>query len=116
MRNVLFIFGLVFLSGCLSPTGSHVVTGSARPSITPEAVKIIPRAPEKVDPLGIVNATVYGESQKTQDHAISLLKQEAAKMGANTIVIFPPTHGDAGAGTLAGFPVYYHGDAYYLAN
>ena len=80
---------LLLLTGC--STSSHVMLGSARPPISPDAVKIYNVPPEKFEQIASINATSQGTmafgSQANMDAAIGRLKNEAAKLGANGVLL-----------------------------
>src|SRR6266568_2275819 len=72
--------------GCT--TGSHIVTGTARPAVLPDAVKIYTKPPEKFESVGIVSAFVEARTgQAATDKALKELKKQAAKIGANGIIL-----------------------------
>ena len=80
----------LLLVGC--STSSHVLTGTARPPISPDSVKIYHEPPQvKYESIATVSASSQGSfalgSQQNTDAAIARLKQEAAKLGANGIVL-----------------------------
>jgi hypothetical protein len=80
---------LMLLGGC--STSSHVMLGPARPPISPDAVKIYSVPPEKYEQIASLNATSQGTmaftSQANMDAAIGRLKNEAAKLGANGVLL-----------------------------
>lgn len=100
---VFAIFIALICAGC--STGSHVITGKARPSISPEAVQVYPSIPAGAEIIGVVSAevdrfliTVQGGS----DRGLVKLKAEAGKIGANGIVVqntytVPPSYGSSGS-------------------
>ena len=78
------------VAGCSS--SSHVLTGTARPAISPDSVKIYHEPPPtKYEQIATVSASSQGSlavgSQQNTDAAIARLKEEAAKLGANGIVL-----------------------------
>lgn len=80
----------VLLYGC--STSSHVLTGTARPAIAPENVRIFNQAPPgQYEQIATVTASSQGSlaigSQQNMDKAIERLKAEAAKLGANAVVL-----------------------------
>lgn len=80
--------GLVFLFGCA--TGSHVLTGKPHPSTIPDLVQVYSNMPEKCEQIGDLSAydtAPFGTFQKATDRCMKHLKSDAAKMGANGIVI-----------------------------
>lgn len=87
------MFGLICLSllvgGCAS--SSHVIVGQVRPAVSPDQVKLYLRSPAKYQEIAIVessskNSFATGDQSKT-NKAIERLKEEAAKLGANGILL-----------------------------
>ena len=91
MRKIILSISVVLLVvlffSCAS--GSSVVTGNQRPAISPDEVVIYAEEPEKYEVIGIVTASsdATGISQKDLDYAIAELKKQAAKIGANGVVL-----------------------------
>lgn len=80
----------VLLAGC--STSSHVLTGTTRPAITPDSVKIYNEPPQvKYEQIATVTASSQGSfavgSQQNTDAAIARLKAEAARLGANGVLL-----------------------------
>ena len=79
----------VLLLGCA--TSSHVMIGTARPPISPASVRIYLQPPEKYEQIATLDATSQGSfaitSQQNMDKAIARLKEEAAKLGANGVLL-----------------------------
>jgi len=77
------------LSGC--STSSHVLVGTPRPAISPDDVRVYTQPPPQYEPIGHVDATSQGSlaltGQQNMDKAIARLKQEAANLGANGILL-----------------------------
>ena len=104
----------LLLGGCAS---SHVMVGAARPPISPDQVKLYLHPPEKYEEIAIIDASsrrsiVFTDQQK-MNKVIARLKEEAAKVGANGILI--QGTGDeqagevrtgAGTGTASGHSAY----------
>jgi hypothetical protein len=74
------------LSGCA--TGSHIITGTARPAISTSTVKLYGAPPERYEIVGTVNA-YYGNGvgQGATDACVSELRKQAARIGANGILL-----------------------------
>lgn len=72
-------------------TDSVVVTGSPRPAIAPAEVKIYWRPPPAFQEIAILNASKNSAfttgGQKTVDKVIEGLKAQAAKLGANGVIL-----------------------------
>ena len=77
----------MFFIGCAS--GAAIVTGNTRPPIDPSLVKIYPEVPQDCEVIGIVTASSDSglTAQGDINYALAELKKQAAKMGANGIVI-----------------------------
>jgi len=82
-----FLFALIFLAGCA--TGSSIVVGEVREAIDPSLVKLYLEIPETYEVIGIVNASSDAgwTEQGSVDYAIEELKNQAAKLGANGVLI-----------------------------
>jgi len=83
--TVLFFFTVLF--SCV--TGSSIITGTKRPAINSNEVKIYLDPPTKYESIGIieVSSEVVFSRQAAQDKAMNLLKSKAAKIGANGILL-----------------------------
>jgi hypothetical protein len=77
------------LSAC-APS-SHVLVGPARPAITPDQVKIYSHPPPNYQEIAVLDASsksAFGTGgQKSVDKVIERLKIEAAKLGANGVIL-----------------------------
>jgi len=92
MRNRIFwLLGFTasaMLAGCAS---SHVLIGQARPAISPEQVKLYVRAPAKYEEIAILEASSKASwaisDQGKMNKVIERLKEEAAELGANGVML-----------------------------
>jgi hypothetical protein len=79
----------VLLPGC--STSSHVMIGTARPPISPESVRIYLQPPPRYEQVAALDATSQASfaitSQQNMDRAMARLKEEAAKLGANGVLL-----------------------------
>jgi uncharacterized protein YbjQ (UPF0145 family) len=79
----------LLLASC--STSSHVMLGTARPAISPDSVRIYNEPPAQYEQIAQLNATSQGTfaitSQQNIDAALARLKTEAAKLGANGILL-----------------------------
>jgi hypothetical protein len=78
-------------SGCNVTSGSRIVVGNRRPPIAPERVKIYIRPPAKFEEVAIVSASsknAFASDQSLTDSALLRMKKDAAKLGANGILLF----------------------------
>ena len=89
MTRLLLIFIFVFtLVGCA--TGSALVTGQTRPAIEDHlSVKVLTQMPVGAEEIAIVKASSDAgwTEQGSLDYAVEELKKQAAKLGANAVVI-----------------------------
>jgi hypothetical protein len=77
------------VAGCA--TDSVVVTGRVRPAVSPAEVKVYWRPPVTFEEIAILNASKNSAlttgGQKTVDKVIAGLKEQAAKVGANGVIL-----------------------------
>jgi len=87
LRIITTIFIITVLLSCA--TGSVIITGKTRPAIDPAEVKIYLEPPSQYETIGIVEASsdVEISTQAAQDRVIDELKKQAAKIGANGILL-----------------------------
>jgi hypothetical protein len=78
---------LLILGGCAS--GSSIVTGTVRAPITPEQVTIYVEPPAEFEVVGLVNASSDAgwTEQGSVDYAVQELKAQAARLGANGVLL-----------------------------
>lgn len=91
------------LVGCAS--GSALVTGKARPPIEDfTTVTILTEMPDGVEQIAIVKASSDSgwSQQQSLDYAVEELKKQAAKVGANAVVLT----GRDTSSEVVGVPVY----------
>jgi hypothetical protein len=81
---------LVVLAACAAPQ-SYVLVGTPRPAVLPADVKIYSHPPPTFEEIAILNASsnsVFSPGgQSTVDKVIERLKEQAAKLGANGIIL-----------------------------
>jgi len=87
--SAMALAAVVVLAGCAA--SSHVLVGTARTPISPEQVKIYLQPPPRYEEIATIDASSRGTpvftDQRKMDRAIGRLKQEAAKLGANGILL-----------------------------
>jgi hypothetical protein len=88
--RILALSGLIVLMSACA-TDSVVLTGTPRPPISPADVKIYSRPPAVFEEVAILNASKNSAfttgGQKTVDKVIADLKEQAAKVGANGVIL-----------------------------
>jgi hypothetical protein len=101
------------LVGCA--TSSHVMLGTARPPISPDAVTVYMQPPPHFESIASINASSQGSmamtSQQNMDKAISRMKNEAAKLGANGILLQGVQDQQSGSVGLGGGSSSYGGNS-----
>jgi uncharacterized protein YbjQ (UPF0145 family) len=87
--RLLVVAGLIALAACA--TDSVVVTGSPRAAISPTDVRIYSHPPAVFEEIAILNTSKNSAfttgGQKTVDKVIEGLKEQAAKVGANGVIL-----------------------------
>ena len=93
--NKIFVFlMMIFFVGCVPV--SHIVVGDAREPIDPSSVKIYLDSPKEYEKIALIDAgsnfafkdpVILFDWQSKMDKATERLKIEAAKLGANGILI-----------------------------
>lgn len=69
-------------------TSSHIITGTARPRTDPALVKLYTSAPRNSEEIAILTVESSGwTTQGEKDGAVIRLKQEAAGLGANGVLM-----------------------------
>lgn len=102
MKSVLLfaLLALVALAGCAS--SSSRLLGQARPALNPAEVRIYQTPPRKYEEIALLDATsgarFFHGSAEGEAEAIARLRTEAARVGANGILL--TSLGDRPSGTL----------------
>jgi hypothetical protein len=101
LKNLFALLTIISVTGCASQ--SHVIVGTVRTPIAVEQVKIYLSPPKKFEQVAILDASSRGSfaftDQQKMDTAILGLKSQAAKIGANGILL--QSAGDQSAGAVA---------------
>jgi hypothetical protein len=93
MKTPLWVVGAVLsvsiLAGCA--TGAALVTGIKRPPIDPSQVRIYSSPPPKFEEVAVISANSYWSwawhEQAKLDTATRELRNKAAKLGANGVIV-----------------------------
>lgn len=103
MKKSIVLATIFFLVGCAA--SSSILIGKSRPPISPEVVKLYIKPPSKYEEIAILDSSSKSSwavtDQGKMDVAIQRLKEEAAKVGANGILI-NATGDVAGGGVFSG--------------
>lgn len=104
MKNklILALACVLALAGC--STTSTVITGEPRDPIEPSEVQVYRKLPPVYEEIGMVQANSKGSMEFTEqgktDVAMARLKEEAAKLGANGVLMKSLTDGYGGSFSL----------------
>jgi hypothetical protein len=89
--RLLALCGVIALCVAACATDSVVVTGRVRPAISPTEVKLYSQPPAMFEEIAVLNASKSSAfttgGQKTVDKVIAGLKEQAAKVGANGLIL-----------------------------
>jgi uncharacterized protein YbjQ (UPF0145 family) len=90
MSRLLALAAILGLAACAAPQ-SYVLVGTPRTAISPADVKIYSHPPPTFEEIAMLNASsnsVFSPGgQSTVDKVIERLKEQAAKLGANGIIL-----------------------------
>lgn len=87
VHRIIFYVLVLLISACAS--GSSIVTGEKRAPIDFNLVKLYLEIPENYEVIGLVKASSDAgwTEQDSVDYAIEELKKQAAKLGANGVLL-----------------------------
>lgn len=101
MRKCCTLLALIVLTttaGCTIMDGNAIVTGATRAPISADQVRLYRAAPAKFEEIAVVNASAghdFRKDSSLMNAAIDRLKQEAAKVGANGVLLLNVNERDA---------------------
>jgi len=87
---LIFSFSVLMISGCTIMDGNAIVIGEARSPISPSQVRLYRTAPASFEEIAIVSSSAGHDFQKSSslmNAAIERIKKEAAKVGANGVIL-----------------------------
>ena len=89
LRKAIFLLAVAVLAIAACASGSAIVTGEKRPPVPREQVKLYLDPPAEFEVIGIVSASSDAgwTEQGSVNHAIAELKKQAAKLGANGVLL-----------------------------
>ena len=88
-RPLLLLLAPAVLAIAACASGSAIVTGKTTAPVAPEQVKIYLEPPATFEVIGLVNASSGAgwTEQGSLDYAIEELKKQAARLGANGVLL-----------------------------
>ncbi|MEX2148808.1 MAG: hypothetical protein WD793_01215 [Steroidobacteraceae bacterium] len=102
-RTVATLLALL-LAGCAA--SSHILTGTKRPALDPSQVKLYSQPPSKFEEVAIIEASSRSSwaitDQGKVDVVIERLKEQAAQLGANGVLL-QMTGSESVGGVVTGF-------------
>lgn len=105
-KNTIFILAFSLISFIISScaSGTALVTGVQRPATSPESVILYTEPPVNYEVIGIVTASSDSgwTDQGSLEYALKEIKKQAAKIGANGILLENVSQSTSGG-------VYYYG-------
>ena len=107
LRVIIMVLLFSVLFGCAS--SSVVITGQVRPAINSSEVTVYLDPPAQYETIGLIEASsdVEFSSQAAMDRVINELKIQAAKIGANGILLLNMGTGDSGTSGFYSGGIYY---------
>ena len=111
MQRITLLITSLMLISCAS--GTAIVTGTTRTAINPDKVKLYVQPPAEYEVVAIVKASSDAgwTAQGSQDYAVQELKNQAAQLGANGVLLgatgtkTSTVVGGYGTGTMYAIPV-----------
>ena len=104
INSLLFALVIISATGCTIMDGNAIVIGNTRAEILPEEVRLYRSAPDSFEEIAIVSASAGHDFQKRSslmNSAIDRLKKEAAKIGANGVILTEINERDASSVTTS---------------
>jgi hypothetical protein len=102
----------LLVTGCTLTRGSYVLIGTAHPPTTASQVTLYTTLPPMYEKIAFVSADSrndFASEQNLSDHAIERLKEEAAKVGANGLLLNGIGNYQVGSSGVAIIPNYGNG-------
>ncbi len=89
-RLMPLLLAMFVINGCAITNETSVIVGKTRTPTTPDQVKLYTKAPAKYEEIAIISADAAHDfmgKQELMNIAISKIKAEAAKVGANGVLL-----------------------------
>jgi len=101
MKRVASLLTLLVLELCACAPATQVLVGAQRPPISPADVRIYSEAPPRFQEIALLTASSHSflgtGGQKSIDTVIGQLKQRAAALGANGVILEGFTDRESGS-------------------
>lgn len=100
-KTLWLLFLTSIITACAS--GSYILTGQQRDPVQPTDVKLYTSPPSNYEVIAIVNASSDAgwTEQGSQDYAVEELKNQAAKLGANGVLLM--TTGETSSAAIGSY-------------
>jgi len=96
--TIVVAMSIAVTSGCTIMDGNAIVTGNTRSAIPANEVRLYRTAPSKFEEIAIVFSSAghdFKKASSLMNEAIQRLKEEAAKVGANGVILTKINERDA---------------------
>lgn len=102
VKTIFLIFIILILASCA--TGSVIITGTVRPAIDSSEVRILLNPPLRYETIGIVEASsaIEFSRQAAQDRVMDELRRQAARIGANGVLLISTGENVSGGAFVGG--------------
>jgi len=90
MRRFVWVCVALFISACAITHETSVIVGKPRSPIAPDQVKLYTKPPAKYEEIAIISADAAHDfmgKQELMNISITKIKEEAAKVGANGVLL-----------------------------
>jgi len=84
------VLATTIITGCAVTNETSLLVGQARPATTPDKVKLYTKPPAKYEEIALVSADAahdFMTKQALMEKSVALIKEQAAKVGANGVLI-----------------------------
>ena len=98
---IVVLLPIMFFHGCIITSGTHVVVGDTHPATDVSQIKLYTKPPAKYEEIALISSESAHDFVKKQtliDAAMKELKEQAAEVGANGILL--QTVGDKVVGSI----------------
>jgi hypothetical protein len=84
------VLASTIITGCAVTNETAVIVGQTRPATTPDQVKLYTKPPAKYEEIALISSDAahdFMSKQALMEKSVALIKEQAAKVGANGVLI-----------------------------
>jgi hypothetical protein len=99
----LTVISICLIAGCTIMDSNALVTGNPRPAVSPNNVMLYSNPPPQFEEIAVVFASAghdFLSGGKLMNSAVERLKSEAAKLGANGVILTQIKERDSGSPSI----------------